>query len=81
MIFSHPLHGAVEGKADAKAARIYLQKLRSQVFAGLKAGKFVDDLARDVTMKEYSDWRQYKAWGELNLRAMASYLKSSGKVK
>ncbi|MBT5494351.1 MAG: MBL fold metallo-hydrolase [Alphaproteobacteria bacterium] len=67
-----PGHGAVGVKADATAARVYMQKLRSQVLAGLKAGKSVDDLARDVTMKEYSDWQQYKAWGELNVRGMAS---------
>jgi len=76
-----PGHGAVGVKADATAARVYMQKLRSQVLAGLKAGKSVDDLARDVTMKEYSDWQQYKAWGELNVRGMASYLMSNGKVK
>jgi hypothetical protein len=51
-----PGHGAVGGKADAMTARIYMHKLRSQVLAGSKAGKSVDDLARDVAMKEYSDW-------------------------
>lgn len=76
-----PGHGAVGGKADAMAARIYMQKLRSQVLAGLKADKSVDDLARDVTMKEYSDWQQYKAWRELNVRGMANYLNTGGKAK
>jgi hypothetical protein len=51
-----PGHGAVGSKADAMTARIYTHKLRSQVLAASKAGKSVDDLARDVTMKEYSDW-------------------------
>lgn len=75
-----PAHGAIGGKADAKAARMYMLELRGQVLAGLKAGKSVDDLARDVTMAKYSDWQQYKAWRELNVRGMAGYLMASGKV-
>jgi hypothetical protein len=32
-------------------------------------------------MKEYSDWQQYKAWRELNVRGMANYLNTGGKAK
>lgn len=75
-----PAHGSVGVKADAADARKYMEALRSRVLDGLKAGKSIDELARSVTMAEYKDWGQYKAWRELNVRGMARFLKESGQV-
>ncbi len=76
-----PGHGGIGNKADATDARVYMEKLRAQVLAGLKAGKSADDLAKSVTMDAYKDWQQYKAWRELNVRGMAQYLTATGKGK
>ncbi len=76
-----PGHGAVGVKKDATDARIYMEKLRAQVLAGLKAGKSADELAQSVTMAAYKDWQAYGNWRELNVRGMARFLTEGGHVK
>ena len=76
-----PAHGNVGVKADATDVRKYIEELRGQVLAGLKAGKSDDELAQAVTMDAYRDWGQYDAWRALNVRGMARFLKESGQVK
>ena len=76
-----PAHGSVGVKADAKDARIYMEKLRQQVLEGLKAGKSVEALQESVTMDEYKDWQQYGNWRKLNVAGMARHLKESGAVQ
>ena len=76
-----PGHGNVGVKADAADARTYMEELRAQVVAGLKAGKSADELATSVTMAAYRDWSQYDAWRALNVRGMARFLKQTGQVK
>ena len=68
-------------KADAADVRKYIEELRGQVLAGLKAGKSEDELAEAVTMDAYRDWGQYDAWRALNVRGMARFLKQTGQVK
>ncbi|MGI9424971.1 MAG: MBL fold metallo-hydrolase [Hyphomicrobiaceae bacterium] len=76
-----PGHGGVGVKADATDARVYMEKLKAEVLAGLKAGKSADDLAASVTMDDYKDWGQYGAWRELNVRGMARFLTQTGQAK
>lgn len=76
-----PAHGNVGVKADAKDARVYMEKLRQQVLDGLKAGKSVEELEQSMTMAEYKDWQQYEGWRKLNIQGMARFLKASGVVK
>ncbi len=75
-----PAHGNVGVKADAADARIYMEELRAEVLAGLKAGKSVSDLKASVTMDAYKDWLSYDNWRELNIQGMATYLVRAGKV-
>ncbi|MGI9355723.1 MAG: MBL fold metallo-hydrolase [Rhizobiaceae bacterium] len=75
-----PAHGSVGVKADATDARVYMEKLREQVLAGLKDGKSVDELVASVTLDEYKDWQQYDTWRELNIRGMARFLQESGQA-
>ncbi len=75
-----PAHGNIGIKEDAKNARIYMEKLREQVLAGLKAGTSVDDLVKSITLDEYKDWGQYDRWRGLNIQGMARFLKESGQV-
>lgn len=76
-----PGHGNVGVKADATDVRKYMEALRAQVLAGLKAGKSEDELAKSVTMDAYRDWSQYAQWRELNVRGMARFLVSTGQVR
>jgi len=75
-----PAHGNIGVKADATDARIYMEKLREQVLAGLIAGKSADDLVASITLDEYKDWQQYNEWREPNIRGMARFLSESGQV-
>jgi len=75
-----PAHGNVGVKADATDARIYMEELRAQVLAGLRAGQSVEELQSSVTMDAYQDWASYENWRALNVQGMANYLVRSGKV-
>ncbi|MEM7508544.1 MAG: MBL fold metallo-hydrolase [Pseudomonadota bacterium] len=70
-----PGHGALGTKEDATATRVYMEDLRDQVAAALAEGRGEAQLAQDITMDAYSDWAQYDAWRELNVRGMARWLK------
>lgn len=75
-----PAHGMVGVKADATDARVYMEKLREQVLAGLKDGKSAEELVASVTLEEYKDWQQYDAWRKMNVMGMSRFLKASGQV-
>jgi len=75
-----PGHSVVGTKQDATDTRLYIEDLMRQVTAGLKAGKSVDDLAANLTMEKYKHVGAYKQFRELNIRGMARWLKSTGKV-
>ena len=74
-------HGIVGVKSDADDGMAYLQQLRTQVLAGLKAGKTPEELSESVTMAEYKDWGSYKQWRALNVQGMARHLQESGAVQ
>ena len=73
-----PGHGALGSKADVTATREYIESLREQVLAGLKAGKTEEQLAVEILMANYKDWGQYDSWRELNVRGMARWLIQTG---
>ena len=75
-----PAHGEVGVKSDATDVRTYMETLKSEVLAGMKAGKSVKDLKAEVTMSGYEDWGQYDAWREENVEGMAFFLDASGQV-
>ena len=74
-------HGPVGVKSDATQVRLYIEALRKQVLAGLKAGKSVEELKQTITMDDYKDWGWvYDNWRALNIEGMARYLKEIGAV-
>ena len=68
-------------KNDVSAGLAYLQELRAEVLKGLKAGKSVDELKRDIKMEKYKNWAAYDIWLELNVQGMARSLSDSGAVQ
>ena len=74
-------HGVVGVKSDVTDGRIYLEELREQVLAGLKAGNSADDLVGSITMDKYKDWASYDEWLEPNIRGMARHLEDIDAVK
>jgi glyoxylase-like metal-dependent hydrolase (beta-lactamase superfamily II) len=74
-------HGPVGVKSDVGEGIAYLEELRAEVLKGLKAGKTVDELKRDVKMEKYKDWAAYDQWRELNVEGMARHLQESGAVQ
>lgn len=73
-------HGPLGVKEDVTLGRIYMEELREQVLAGLKAGKSADELSGTVLMEEYKDWASYDQWRALNVQGMARHLESIGAV-
>lgn len=73
-------HGRVGEKADVAAGLGYLNEMRDQVLAGLKAGKTLEQLQDEVTMDAYKDWGNYDQWRALNIAGMALWLQESGQV-
>ena len=74
-------HGPVGLKRDVGAGIVYLEELRAAVLEGLKAGKTVDELKRDIKMEKYGDWAAYDSWRELNVQGMARHLIESGALQ
>ena len=74
-------HGPVGVKRDVGEGLAYLEELRAAVLKGLKAGKTVEQLKRDIKMEKYKDWAAYDRWRELNVQGMARHLKESGAVQ
>lgn len=73
-------HSKIGKHSDARDTRVYIEKLMAAVTKELKAGKSVDDVVKSVKMEEYKGWIAYKNFLEPNIRGMARWLKSSGKV-
>ncbi|MDF9301105.1 MBL fold metallo-hydrolase [Tritonibacter mobilis] len=75
-----PGHGRVGNHGDLTNVKLYMEELRTDVLAGLKAGKSANKLVNELTYPERSHWQQYDAWRPSNVRGMAEYLINSGAV-
>ncbi len=65
-----PGHGPVGEHADVAAFRGYVEALRDEVLAHLRAGRTLEETQSLVTLDAYSDWGQYEAWLPLNVAGM-----------
>lgn len=75
-----PAHGNVGVKADTQDVITYMETLRSEVLAGLKAGMSIEELQASVTLDEYKDWGNFDEHRPLNIQGMAEYLIKADKV-
>lgn len=76
-----PAHGNVGVKSDTKDVIVYMETLRAEVLAGLKAGQSVEELQASVTLEAYKDWGNFEAHRPLNIQGMAEYLIKAKKVQ
>ena len=66
-------HGPVGTWEDVTAWREYLEKLRDAVAAGIAAGQTLEQMQREITMDEYSDWEGFD-WVDENVLGMYHFL-------
>ena len=66
-------HGPVGDWEDVSAWREYLEKLRDAVATGIATGQTLEDMQRDITMDEYSDWEGFD-WVDENVLGMYHFL-------
>jgi glyoxylase-like metal-dependent hydrolase (beta-lactamase superfamily II) len=72
-----PGHGDIGTLADIAAHRGYIESLKDQVTAQLRAGRSDEEIKAAITMPEYSSWGSYEAWQQLNVEGMIKYVKSN----
>jgi glyoxylase-like metal-dependent hydrolase (beta-lactamase superfamily II) len=66
-------HGPVGTVKDITAWRVYFEKLRTAVAAGIARKQTLEQMQRDITMAEYSHWDGFD-WVPLNVLAMYHFL-------
>lgn len=67
-------HGPLGNKTDVTNGLAYLEELRAAVREGLKAGKSVAQLKKDIKMEKYQSWAAYDLWRASNIEGMARHL-------
>lgn len=72
-----PGHGEIGTLDDIAAHRLYIENLKDQVTAQLRAGRSEAQIKAAITMPEYSHWGSYEAWQQLNVEGMIRYVKSN----
>ena len=65
-----PGHGALGTPEDVTAFRGYMEDLRAEVLASLRAGRTLEETQQAVTLDAYKDWGQYENWLPLNIAGM-----------
>jgi glyoxylase-like metal-dependent hydrolase (beta-lactamase superfamily II) len=70
-----PGHGALGSKADVTAFRGYMEGLYSRVLAGMRAGKSLDELKKQVEVPGYEKWFNYDKWKGENVEGMYNQIK------
>ena len=65
-----PGHGALGTPEDVTAFRGYMEDLRSEVLASLRAGRTLEETQQAVTLDAYKEWGQYENWLPLNIAGM-----------
>jgi glyoxylase-like metal-dependent hydrolase (beta-lactamase superfamily II) len=73
-------HGPVGTVKDITAWRVYFEKLRTEVAAGIKAGQTLEQMQRNIKMAEYSQWDGFD-WVPLNVLGMYHFLTDKPAVR
>ena len=70
-----PGHGRIGTKADVKAFRGYMQGLYDAVYAGMRAGKTLDELKTSINLPGYEKWFMYGKWKPENVEGMYNQIR------
>ena len=62
-----PGHGGLGDKSDVTAFREYMEFLRAEVLAALRAGMSVEEAQASIDLSPWSAWGQFEDWGPLNI--------------
>jgi glyoxylase-like metal-dependent hydrolase (beta-lactamase superfamily II) len=65
-----PGHGALGDKRNVTAFRGYMEDLRNQVLAAVRAGKTLEETKALVDISKYKDWGGFQQMGALNVEGM-----------
>ena len=65
-----PGHGALGDKKNVTAFRGYMEDLRNQVLAAVRAGKTLEETKALVDISKYKDWGGFQQMGALNVEGM-----------
>lgn len=65
-----PGHGELGGKKHVVAFRSYMEDLRNQVLAAVRAGKTLEETKALVDVTKYKDWGGFQQMGALNVEGM-----------
>lgn len=68
-----PGHGPVGRKEHVAEFRVYLQTLMSEVLAGIRAGRSLDELKQSMRLERYANWQGYAQMRELNIEGTYRY--------
>jgi hypothetical protein len=70
-----PGHGGLFKKADVVEARQFFEDLRSDVAAGMAAGKTLEELKKTIALAKYKDWAYFDRLREANIAGAYTNLK------
>ena len=69
-------HGEVGSVKSVADLRKYLADLRAGVAAGIANGQSLEQIQKELTLDQYKDWGDYKAYREMNIEGMYKLLKA-----
>jgi glyoxylase-like metal-dependent hydrolase (beta-lactamase superfamily II) len=65
-----PGHGPLGNKDNVRAYRGYMEDLRAQVLAAIRAGKSLEDTKKEVDLSKYKSWSGFEQMTQLNIEGM-----------
>jgi glyoxylase-like metal-dependent hydrolase (beta-lactamase superfamily II) len=65
-----PGHGPLGNKDSVRAYRGYMEDLRAQVLAAVRAGKSLEDTKKEVDLSKYKSWSGFEQMSQLNIEGM-----------
>jgi hypothetical protein len=65
-----PGHGPLGRKEHVRMFREFMEELRGEVLAHVRAGRSRDEVKQLVKLPKYEKWGAYKEWFPLNVEGM-----------
>ena len=72
-----PGHGAMGKRADVEPHRKYVEELRDEVLARVRAKQPLEQVKTEVKMEKYSSWGNYQQWLAENVEGMYKHMENA----